>query len=95
MFIFANPLGISELDNAVTLIHSDSGLAEHGTGLRIAYRLIRTAKGGERNFYCYRVAADIGTSHSITDLKNPFPTPLSRNTRTQSRGRFRLPIEPL
>lgn len=95
MFIFANPLGIPELDNAVTLVHSDSTLAERETGLRTAHRLIRAAKGEERIFYCYRLAAEIGTSHSITDLKNPFPTPSSRSIRTQSRGRFRLPIEPL
>lgn len=95
MFIFANPLGIPELDHAATLIHPDSTLAEKETGVRVAYRLIRTAKNDERIFYCYRVAADIGTSHSITDLKDSFPTPLSRSTRTQSRGRFRLPIEPL
>jgi len=94
MFIFANPLGIPELDNAATLIHPVSTLAEYEAGLRMAYRLIRTVKGGERVFYCYRLAADIETSHSITDLKDPFPTPLSRSTLTQSRGRFRLPIEP-
>ncbi len=95
MFIFANPLGIPELDNAVTLIHPDATLAESETGVQMAYRLIRMAKDGERVFYCYRLAADIETGHPITDLKNPFPTPLSRSTRTQSRGRFRLPIEPL
>ena len=95
MFIFANPLGIPEMHNAATLIHPDSTLAEHETDLRIAYRLIRTAKDVERIFYCYRLAADIGTSHSITDLTDPFPTPLSRSILTQSRGRFRLPIEPL
>jgi len=95
MFIFANPLGIGELDNAATLIHPDSTLAESETGLQIAYRLIRAAKDGERVFYCYRLATDMGTGHSITDLRNPFPTPLSRSTRTQSRGRFRLSIKPL
>jgi len=95
MFIFSNPLGIPELDNAATLIHPDSDLVESETGLRIAYRLIRTAKDGKRVFYCYRLAADIAIDHFITDLKNPFPTPLSRSTHTQSRGRFRLPIEPL
>jgi hypothetical protein len=95
MFIFANPLGIPELDSAVTLIHSGSTMTESVSPLRMAYRLIRMAKDGERIFYCYRLAADIGTSHSITDLRNPFSTPLSRSTRTQSRGRFRLPIEPL
>jgi len=95
MFIFANPLGIPELDNTATLVHPDSTLAENTTGLRMAYRLLRTAKDGERIFYCYRLTTDIGTSHSITDLKNSFPTPLSRSTRTQSRGRFRLSIEPL
>jgi hypothetical protein len=95
MFIFANPLGIPELDSAATLIHPDPTLAESETLLRIVYQLIRTAKDGERIFYCYRLAADVETGHSITDLKNPFPTPSSRSTRTQSRGRFRLPIEPL
>jgi hypothetical protein len=95
MFIFANPLGIAELDNAATLIHPDAILAESETSLRMAYRLIRMAKGGERVFYCYRLAADIETDHCITDLKDPFSTPMSRSTLTQSRGRFRLPIEPL
>ena len=95
MFIFANPLDIPELDNAVTLIHPDATLAESEAGLQMAYRLIRMAKDGERVFCCYRLAADVETGHSITDLKNPFPTPLSRSTATQSRGRFRLQIEPL
>lgn len=96
MFIFANPLGIPELDNAATLVHPDATLAKFKAGLQMAYRLIRMAKkDGERVFYCYRLAADVETGHSITDLKNPFPTPLSRSTRTQSRGKFRLPIEPL
>jgi len=95
MFIFANPLGIPELDNAATLIHPDATLAESETALQMAYRLVRTAKDGERVFYCYRLAADIEADHCITDLKDPFPMPLSRSTLTQSRGRFRLPIEPL
>ena len=95
MFIFANPLGRPELDNSATLIHPDATLAESETALRMAYRLIRTAKNGERVFYCCRLAADIETGHPITDLKNPFPIPLSRSTLTQSRGRFRLSIEPL
>jgi len=50
---------------------------------------------GEWVFYCYRLAGDIQRDHYITDLRDPFPTPLSRSTLTQSRGRFRLPIEPL
>jgi len=95
MFIFANPLGVPKLDHTATLIHPDSTLAQGETGLRMAYRLIRTAKGGERVFYCYRVAADIEANHSVTDLIDPFPTPLSRSTRTQGRGKFRLPIQPL
>lgn len=95
MFIFANPLGVSDLDNAITLIHTDSTLAESEDALQMAYRLIRTAKDRERIFYCYRMAADVGINHFITDLKDPFSIPSSRSTRTQSRGRFRLPIEPL
>lgn len=101
MFIFANPLGAPELDHTATLIHQDSTLAESETRrindirLQMAYRLMRTTSDGERVFYCYRWAADVGAGHSITDLRDPFPTPSSRSTRTQSRGRFRLPIEPL
>ncbi len=95
MFIFANPLGIPQVDNTVTLVHPDPTLEEREISLRKAHRLIRTSKDKERVFYCYRSAADIAPSHSVTDLKNPFPTPSSRSTRTQSRGRFRLPIEPL
>jgi hypothetical protein len=95
MFIFANPLGIPELDNAATLVHPDATLAKAETSLRMAYRLIRTTKDRERVFYCYRLAVDIETDHCITDLKDPFSTPISRSTLTQSRGRFRLPIEPL
>lgn len=79
----------------LTLEHPDTTLAESETALQMAYRLIRTTKDRERVFYCYRLAADIETGHSITDLKDPFPTPLTRSTLTQSRGRFRLPIEPL
>jgi len=48
MFIFANPLGIPELDNAATLIHPDATLAESEPALQMAYRLIRMAKDGER-----------------------------------------------
>jgi hypothetical protein len=95
MFIFANPLGVPELDNSVTLIHSDPTLAEQGTGLQVVYRLIRTGKDGDRIFCCYCLASDIDTDHPTTDLKNSFPTPQSRSTSTQNRGRFRLPIEPL
>jgi len=96
MFIFANPLGIPELDNAATLVHPDATLAKFEAGLKMAYRLIRmTKKDGERVFYGYRLTADIERGHPLTDLKNPFPTPLSRSTAIQSRGRFRLQIEPL
>jgi hypothetical protein len=95
MFIFANPLGVPELDNSVTLIHPDPTLAEQGTGLQMVYRLIRTGKDGDRIFCCYRLASDIDADHPTTDLKNSFPTPQSRSTSTQNRGRFRLPIEPL
>jgi hypothetical protein len=93
MFIFANPLGVPELDHAATIIHPSLTLVESWRNLRMAHRLIRMAEDGERIFYCYRLAVDIAANHVTTDLKNPFPTPSSRSTRTQSRGRFRLPIE--
>lgn len=95
MFIFANPLGAPEMDHSATLIHSHPTLAESAIGLKTVYRLIRTVNDEERVFYCYRLAMDVETGHVVTDLTNPFSTPSSRSIRTQSRGRFRLPIEPL
>jgi len=95
MFIFANPLGITELDHAATLIHPDATLVKPGANLRMVYRLIRTTEDRERIFYCHRLAKDVRADHPVTDLRDPFPTPKARNTRTQSRGRFRLSIKPL
>jgi len=89
MFIFANPLGVTELAHSVTLVHPSPDLDK---GLGLVYRLTRSSKKIKRLFYCYRIQTDIPKHHLITDLKNPFPTP-SRVTETQSRGKFRLPIK--
>ncbi len=88
MFIFANPLGASELDRFVTLIHPAPDLSDLG----LVYRLFRTSKKEEHVFYCYRKRNDIPREHHIKDLRNPFPTP-SRVTQTQRRGKFRLPVK--
>ncbi|KPJ65287.1 MAG: hypothetical protein AMJ45_05290 [Syntrophobacter sp. DG_60] len=91
MFIFANPLGAPELDHFVTLIHPAQDLESLNKKLGLVYRLFRSAGKKESMFYCYRIKSDIPQDHAVIDLRDPFPTP-SRVTRTQSRGRFRLPV---
>lgn len=94
MFIFANPLGVPELDHSVTLVHPSQDLENLYQDLGLIYRLFRSSKEKEQLFYCYRKKHDIPKDHFVIDLKNPFPTPF-RVTKTQSRGRFRLPIKVL
>lgn len=91
MFIFANPLGSTKLDHSVTLIHPSQGLELSNQDLGLAYRLYRSSVKKEHVFYCYRIKSDIPPDHTVVDLRDPFPTP-SRVTRTQSRGKFRLPV---
>lgn len=91
MFIFANPLGAPEFDHCATLIHPAEHLESSNQGLGLVYRLLRSSKKKEHQFYCYRMKRDIPRSHIVRDLSDPFPTP-SRVTRTQTRGRFRLPV---
>jgi len=91
MFIFANPLGAPELDHSVTLIHPAQHLESSNQDLGLVYRLLRSSGEKEHVFYCYRTKSDIAQDHTVINLRDPFPTP-SRVTRTQSRGRFRLPV---
>ena len=91
MLIFANPLGIPELDKAATLIHGDHTLCSSNSSLTEVYRLKRTVTKGEyRTFSCYRRAGD-NPKQPPRELKDPFPLP-DRNTQTQPRGRFILPF---
>ena len=93
MFIFSNPLGVQELDYSVSLIHANSNLEHYYPNLKLVYKITRTAKSGETfTFYCYRIKTDVPKNWEVKELKDPFPIP-ARARKTQSRGRFRLPIE--
>jgi len=88
MFVFPNPLGAAEMDNEATLIHPDENIDENSPKLSKYYKLIRSDDNGySRDFYCYRTGDE---SSEKVILENPFPTPGSRSSSTQSRGKFRL-----
>jgi hypothetical protein len=90
MFIFANPLGAQELDHQATLISADLT----NERVRLAYEIIRTTtEGNQRQFHAYRMASDIPNGWETRILMDPFPQPNTRVSRTQPRGKFRLPIE--
>lgn len=92
MLIFGNPLGISELDRAATLIHANDTLAEQSNNLTKIFTLRRSISQDEvREFCCYRHAQNT-RSGPIQVLADPFLTPV-RNTKTRPRGRFSLPFE--
>jgi hypothetical protein len=92
MLIFANPLGVRELDGVPTLIHPDGAMHETDPAVRLVYRLRRSvAADGARSFYCYRHRPDVPADWVISELVDPFPTP-TRDARTRPRGKFRLPF---
>lgn len=94
MLIFANPLGVAELDRCATLIHQGSDLGQQSTPLRRIGLIKRTiSTGGHREFHCYRLAGDVPMEHRDFKLVNPFPSP-TRDVATQPRGRFRLDVRP-
>ena len=54
MTVFANPLGVTAFDRAVTLIHADADLESNDSGLQMVYEILRSVPGdGNRRFYCY------------------------------------------
>lgn len=94
MLIFANPLGVTELDRRVTLIHPADDLARKFPPLRrvgVIRRSIPT--GGQTELHCYRLRRDVSGQHHDFELVDPFPVP-DRDVSTQPRGRFRLDIRP-
>ena len=94
MLIFANPLGATELDHNVTLVHSDGGLASQFPELQHVGLIRRSAKDGSSHvFHCYRQCDDIPAGHQPFDVTDSFPTPTQRTTTTQVRGQFRLDLE--
>ena len=95
MFIFANPLGVPQLDRHATLVHPSSDLEQEFPRLRCIGTIRRTIReeGEEAVFYCYRLQEDVSASFSPFDLLDPFPQP-KRTERTQRRGRFIVDISP-
>lgn len=94
MLIFANPLGVTELDRKVTLIHPADNLDRNFPQLRRVGLIRRTIPtGGQTEHHCYRLRRDVPGQHEDFELLDPFPLP-DRDVRTQPRGRFRLDIRP-
>lgn len=92
MLIFANPLGVRELDGVPTLIHPNEDLTQMEPAVRLVHRLRRTVGEGERrSFFCYQRLSDVPADWEVSELADPFPTP-TREARTRPRGRFKLPF---
>lgn len=92
MFVFPNPVGADEMDHEATLMHPGDGLGDSSSELSKVYNLVRSDRGKDgsdtsRTFYCYRTGNSGGY---LGELENPFPTPGSRSSSTQSRGKFTL-----
>lgn len=92
MLIFANPLGVRELDHQISLIHPSGTLEGKVPELKLGYIIRRmTSKNDFVEFYCYRRYPDIPTTATPSTLIDPFPTPV-RDIITRPRGRFNLPF---
>ena len=92
MLIFANPLGVPEFYRTPVMIHPDADLSRTTPATRLVHRLRRSVPGGRaRDFFCCRWRSDVPAGWTVTDLMDPFPTPL-RDERTRRRGRFKLPF---
>ena len=90
MLIFANPLGAPVFDRSPVMVHPDADISRTTPAMRLVHRLRRSVSGGRaRDFFCYRWRSDVPADWIVTDLVDPFPTPL-REDRTRPRGRFRL-----
>jgi hypothetical protein len=94
MLIFGNPLGASELDRKVTLVHARANLEEEVSALQHVGVIRRTVpQGDSREFHCYRWRQDVAERHVDFEVVDPFPSPVRAET-TQPRGRFRLDLQP-
>jgi hypothetical protein len=91
MLIFANPLGVRQLDRQPILLHPSGTLEREGAGLRLVYELTRTGGEHKYDFFCYRDPRDIAPDHALARLEDPFLVP-ERTLETQGRGKFILPF---
>lgn len=95
MLIFSNPLGSSDFDRKVTLIHPSPTLHDDFSELRQVGIVERTIpKKGKATFYAYRVAGDVQATDMPFNRLDPFPTP-ERSEDTSGRGKFRVDVRPL
>lgn len=95
MLIFANPLGAAQLDHAATLVNR-SDLSQEDSRVGLVYHIGRTIpEGGQGIFYAYHRIEDIPEAWQLQQLVDPFPKPISRESTTQGRGKFKLPIRPV
>lgn len=72
-YIFPNPLGAPHMDRAMTLIHSDGGLANNVADLRKVAILSRTITDGTVDFHCYRYGKDSRLAGEPLKFLDPFP----------------------
>lgn len=94
MLIFANPLGVSELDHEATLIHSRHNLEKEFPQLLHFGTVNRTDRANRIHaFHCYRLRSEAKAVQRPFELLDPLPLP-KRTEKTQPRGRFRLQVRP-
>jgi hypothetical protein len=91
MLIFANPLGVPQLDKSVTLIHPSMHLEHEFPEMKRIGTVRRTVSGKniQAPFWCYRFGEHVSSALTPFDLLDPFLTP-TRTEKTQPRGRFRV-----
>ncbi len=93
MLIFPNPLGATELDHGISLVHPTDDLEKTIDDLRLIYEIERTTTFGKvHRFYCHRHYSEVPDNWNAITIRDPFPTP-KRNVKTQPRGSFRLPFK--
>lgn len=94
MLIFSNPLGSHHLDKKSTII-TKKDISGEEKRLKSIYRIIReTKEGEEKTYFAYKKKDDERSYGEVREIREPFPRPAKRESRTQRRGIFRLPIRP-
>lgn len=90
MLVFANPLGIKEIDRQTTLIHRNKNLHQQYEMLSLTHVLqLSVSKEQYNEFHCYRTKNDVPADWEVSILRDPFPAP-KRDEKTQPRDKFKL-----